>query len=171
MFENKDSAPVHSERPESRTESRTESTIDKFQEEARHGLANIKLELAPENPGQNPEISAMLAGFSLFERNENPGCSNPLDQAFMGLLTQGGDATPGQNAAMGIGESVMSGLFSALSGGDSGSAPSSDYSGSSDSSGSSDDSDGSNSSDITSTPQDDTSYNPMPSWMSQFARS
>jgi hypothetical protein len=106
-----------------------------------------------------------------------------MEQSMMNLLTGGKDATPTQEAAMGIGKEVMSGLMGALQGlGDDGSSDSGDGSSGADSSsgsdstsgsGSTDGSDGSDSTDSSDSTddgsQDDSSMQWPPAWMSKFA--
>jgi hypothetical protein len=106
-----------------------------------------------------------------------PGAVDPLDQALLGMLAQNGDATSAQQAAFGIGQSIMSGLMDSMRGlGDS--SDGSDNSGNSDGSdgyvasndsNDSDDSDDTASDTSDSSQQDDSSSNSMPAWMQQYA--
>ncbi len=89
----------------------------------------------------------------------------------MNLLTQGQDATPAQEALMGIGESIMSGLMSAANGGDSygtnSDGPNLDSSSSI--GGSNDGSNADSTSDATQS--DNSDYPGVPQWMMQYAMS
>ena len=167
----------------------------KLSEQAHHLMKEFKFETPAENPGGNSEIAGMLSHFSLFDGSQqNPGDSqaqgangdSPMEQPLMNLLTGGKDATPTQEAAMGIGKEIMSGLMGALQGlGDDGSSDSGDGSSGADSSSGSDSTSGSDSStdgsdgsdgsddtdssDSTDASQDDSSMQWPPAWMAKFA--
>jgi hypothetical protein len=134
----------------------------------------------PNVPGENPSMPNPS-----YDQSANPfnpgqpsdssqqGPMNPLEQSLSNLLTQGQDANPAQQAAMGIGQDIGSGLMSAMQGlGDSDSGSSSDGSDASSGSNGSTDSDGSDSSDDSAAAtQDDSDFAGMPAWMKQYAMS
>ena len=174
-----------------------ELSFPSFQQEAPTQSPNLQYpEVPTQVPNQTSELptSQTLAGLlgqpgqSLDAQSQAqvPGAGDPLAQAVLGMLAQNGDATPTQQAALGIGQSIMSGLMSSMSGlGDSsGGSDSSDGSDGSDDSGNSDGSDSSSSSDGSdnSAPSDnsdnsasdssdgsqDASSFSMPAWMQQY---
>jgi hypothetical protein len=126
---------------------------------------------------QNPSMDPPPDSFNPFGQDQSdnqaqgPEAQNPMDQALMNLLTQGQDATPAQEALMGIGESIMSGLMSAANGGDSygtnSDGPNLDSSSSI--GGSNDGSNADSTSDATQS--DNSDYPGVPQWMMQYAMS
>jgi hypothetical protein len=138
----------------------------------------------PELPGQipgQPELPSLFPGQPADAQSQMPGAVNPISQELLGLFTQNGDATAAQQAALGIEQSVGTGLMSALTGGASdGNSPfgsdNSDDSGSDDSgsdeSGSDDSgSDNSGSDDSSADNSDDSQQDAysFPAWMQQYA--
>jgi hypothetical protein len=155
--------------------------------EAQAAMRTTQLYTAPENPSQNPEIAAMLAGFSLldqpaaqptqpFEPALSPALSpanpqgdslnmqqpSPIEQAML-TMQQLAQNDAGQTAALGITEAIMGGLAgvgSGFAGSDTPAPLSSDGAYDSNSS------DGCSVSPTSSGDSQDSSY--QPSWMQRF---